>query len=160
MSLKAILDCLQTQKENSEIDTAKLCLIDDGINGACVVTVPPNGLTKTATGGTLVLDGDVTANFPADQNVDLQNANGESCGEAVVASSVYSEETGKTTVTLSSCALDEGKDPAGITGAKPVPALVKVAIKTVKTFAARTAVKEVIVKEPVKEAVVATRSRR
>jgi hypothetical protein len=111
------------------------------------VDVPENGLTKTEPGGALVLDGDVTANFPAGQNVDLQNINNASCGDAVVQSSAYNAETGKTTVTLDTCALDEGKTVADITGAKPVAAITSTAIKSVKSFAAKKSGKAVVKKE-------------
>lgn len=142
MSIKAILDCLQTQKENSELDTAKLCLIDDGINGACPNDVPPEGLNKAA--NTLTLMGDVAANYPGGQLIDLQNANGESCGSATAAAEpapAYNAENDSTVVTITGCELDEGKTAAQVTQAKPVPPLVATAIDTVKVFAAKRALK-------------------
>lgn len=132
----AILACLKEANELADVSVAKQCLIEDGINGVCQQQLAPQGLDKTAQ--TLTLQGNVVANYPAGQNIDLQNANGESCGTATsTGQAVYNDQTDVTVITLEECELDEGKQPAQITQAKPVKALTAVAIKTVKAFAVK-----------------------
>lgn len=147
--LKKLLACCQAQLDGDDLGTAKLCLIDDALTGVCPQPVAETGLTKTETGGTLILAGDVSANYSAGQDIDLQNANGESCGSATVAvgeTSVVVNEAGNTVITLAECVLDEGKTAAQITQAKPVAAIVKVAIATVKSIAIKkTAIKKTAV---------------
>lgn len=142
--------------DNTALTAAKNCLMEEHLNPAapCPVAVPPEGLNKELQ--TLTLDGNHVANYGPGQSVNLQNANGESCGTGTVSdtvATVYSEETGKTVITLQECELEEGKTAAVITQATPVKAATLTAIKTIKTLTAvKTIVKEPV-KEPVKETV-------
>lgn len=146
------LEKLCTIADGDDLATAKLCLLEEHLNPAapCPATVPPEGLNKELQ--TLTLEGNVVANYGLEQNVNLQNANGESCGTATVSDtveSVYNSETNQTVITLQECELDEGKTPVQIVKATAVKALTVAAIKTVKSFA----IKKVVVKKQVVEQV-------
>jgi len=130
--------CAQLQED--ELQSAKLCLMEDHLNPAapCPAEVPSEGLDKEAQ--TLTLKGDVRLGYPSGQSINLMNANGESCGEATsTGESTYDAELGLTVVTIEECDLDEGKEPAQVTQAKPQPALVAAAIKTVKAITLKRA---------------------
>lgn len=140
---------LKNIADSTALSAAKNCLMEEHLNPAapCPMQVPEDGLDKELQ--TLTLNGNVVANYPAGQSINLQNANGETCGAATVSSTVstsYDEETKKTTITLQECDIDDGKSPVVITQATPVKAATLTAIKTIKTL---TAVKT-LVKEPVK----------
>lgn len=145
-----MLDKLCLISDGDDLGTAKLCLIEDHLNpaGPCPAVVPPEGLDKVAQ--TLTLKGNVSANYPAGQDINLMDANGQSCGTATAAAAplpVYDPDTDLTTVSIEECELDEGKEPLQVTQAKPVAALIKTAIKTVKAFALKkTVIKKVNVK--------------
>ena len=137
----------EAANEIAEVQLAKLCLIDAGISGPCPAPVAGPGLDKAA--NTLTLEGDVVANYPEGQAINLQNANGDACGSATsTGEATYNAETDVTTIVIEECELDEGKTAAAIVKAVAVTATVKTAITTVKAFAVKRAV---TVKEPVKE---------
>ena len=143
-----MLDKLCQMLEGDDMGTAKLCLIEDALTGVC----PQDVLVLDKELQTLTIAGDVTENYAtAGQNIDLQNANGESCGAATVASPAVLNEAGDTVITLEECELDEGKEPVQITQAKPVAVATVRAIQTVKTLTAAKLSREVVVKEPVEE---------
>ena len=131
----AILAALNTMAEQSELQTAKLCVIEQNSNPAAACSKPVEGLDKEAL--TLTLSGDVTENYPAGQAIDLQNANAESCGSATSAGGAkYDAENDVTIIPIEECELDEGKEPAVIKLAQPVKAITATAIKTIKTLTA------------------------
>ena len=145
---QGMLDKLCQMLEGDDMGTAKLCLIEDALTGVC----PQEVLVLDKELQTLTIAGDVTENYATTgQNIDLQNANGESCGGATVASPAVLNEAGDTVITLEECELDEGKEPVQITQAKPVAVATVRAIKTVKTLTAVKLARDIIVKEPVKE---------
>lgn len=148
-TLSTMLDKQCETAELAEVDTAKLCLMEDHLNPSspCPAEVPEEGLDKELQ--TLTVKGDKTVNYPAGQSINLMNANGESCGEATVSATVattYDATTKLTTITLEECELDEGKEPEVITQAKPQTRLVKAAIKAVKAFALKKAVVKTVKK--------------
>ena len=132
----AILAALESMAANQELATAKLCLIEENTGtGPCAAPVPENGLDKEAL--TLTISGDVVANYPEGQAIDLQNANAESCGTATSAGGAkYDPDSNTTIIPITECELDEGKEPVSIVQAKPVKAATLQAIKTVKTLTA------------------------
>lgn len=143
--LETQLDSLQSICEKMELQTAKLCVIEQNSNPAapCSKPVPEEGLDKEAQ--TLTISGDVVANYAEGQSIDLQNANAESCGSATSAGgAIYNEKTDTTTIPIVECELDEGKEPVVITMAQPVKTVTLQAIKTIKTLTAvKTLTKEV-----------------
>ena len=138
--------------DNTALSAAKLCLIEAHTNPAtpCPDEVPPEGLNKELQ--TLTIPGDVSANYPAGQSINLQNANGEACGTGTVGetAAVFNAETNATVITLVECELEEGKTAAAITQATAVTKTVVKALTAVKTLT-KTAIK---VTEPVKEVIV------
>ena len=141
-----LLGLIKRLVENSELSAAKNCLMEEHLNpaGPCpaeVVTLDKEALTLT-------LRGDVTANYSAGQAINLQNANGEACGDATVAEGEGNVTLvdGNTVIKIVECELEEGKTPVQIVKATPISQPVKLAIATVKTLTAVktfTTVKEV-----------------
>ena len=131
----AILAALNAMAEQAELQTAKLCVIEQNSNPAAACSKPVEGLDKEAL--TLTLSGDVVSNYAEGQSIDLQNANAESCGSATSAGgATYDAANDVTVIPIVECELDEGKEPAVITLAQPVKEVTAVAIKTIKTLTA------------------------
>ena len=131
-----LLGLIKRLVESSELSAAKACLMEEHLNpaGPCpaeVVTLDKEALTLT-------LRGDVTANYSAGQAINLQNANGEACGDATVAEGEGNVTLvdGNTVIKIVECELEEGKTPVQIVKATPISQPVKLAIATVKTLTA------------------------
>ena len=145
------MPCKSSDKD-AELTAAKLCLIEEHLNPAGPCPVDVVELDKELQ--TLTLIGDVTANYSAGQDVNLQNTNGESCGTATVADGEsVNLVDGNTVITLVECELEEGKTAVQITKATPISVPVKTAIATVKTLTAVKTISKTVIKEPVKEVV-------
>ena len=146
----AILNALLAQGDDAAMSAAKLCLIEEHLNPAGPCGAPVVTLDKEAQ--VLTLQGDVTANYSAGQAINLQNANGEACGDATVAEGEGNVTLveGNTVIRIVECELEEGKTPVQITQATPIAAPVKAAIATIKTLQLKKATlvrKEVAVTE-------------
>jgi len=127
----------------------KQCLLDDFWMNCADEPKLAETLNKEAQ--TLVLEGNVAAQYSVGQTITLKNAAGDICGSATVAAgegfAVYNEETGNTTIKIEECELQEGKTPAVIKTAKPVLAAtvgaVKAVVKQVKLLSIKKAAKAV-----------------
>ena len=126
--------------DGDDLATAKLCLIEDGINGPCPTKI--EGVNAET--NTVLVEGDKTLNFSAGQMVNLLDVNSASIGTGTVGTAVYSAETNQTSISMSEVSLNEGKTLTQAVAVKPVSALTVKAVETVATLTKTATAREVV----------------
>ena len=132
-TLQGILDKSCEIANNTAISAAKDCLILE----ALTTTVCPTPLTGNALPTSVTLGGDQRSAYPEGQPIQLTTATGANVGTAIVASSVYNEDTNATTVSYQSVTLEPNATLAQAVSAKPVSNEAVTALQTISAIKAR-----------------------